>query len=165
MPGRATPSTVFWADAMRGAPPAALGGDGPATGGAGGGDGNALSTAGGGDGYAGGAMPIMVAPKCRPAGGWLGAFGGSLPLLGVTGAGAAVKVGGAMPIMVPFKPRLGAGTAAGASTGGGGSGGGMSKVPPNAGAAGRGSPHALHVARSSVFCAPHWPHCFIAGRL
>jgi hypothetical protein len=50
MPGLATPNTVFCAEAIRGVPPAAMGADGPVTGGAGGGDGKALSTAGGGDG-------------------------------------------------------------------------------------------------------------------
>jgi len=63
MPGRATPKTVFCAEAMRA--PAAL----ADAGGAGGGDGKGASTSGGGggEGKLGGAMPIIVAPSGRAA--------------------------------------------------------------------------------------------------
>src|SRR6185369_1828287 len=57
MPGRATPSTVFCAEARRGAPAWADGWGRDSDGGG-----------GGGDGKLGGAMPIIVPAKCRSGG-------------------------------------------------------------------------------------------------
>jgi len=91
-----------------------------------------------------------------------------------TGDGIA-KPGGARPIIVPLRWREPApgGAAAGGGVmpvgdgAGGGSGGSMSNVPPKAGggAEGNGLPQELQSACWSEFCVPHWPHCFIAGRL
>ncbi len=174
MPGRATPSTVFCAEARRGVPAVPAGGtaaSGPC-GGGGGGDGN----------VDGGAMPNIVEPKWRAGGwlalvvggGWLAACGGVEPVVvaGAPAAAGGVNVGGAMPIMVPR--RLGAGLAGSGLAGSGlagsglvgsglaGSGGDMTMVPPKPWAAsGKAMPQPVQTVCWSKFCVPQRPHCFI----
>jgi hypothetical protein len=156
MPGRATPRTVFCADARRGAPAWLAGWVGGASGG------------GGGDGYVGGAMPIMVPANWR--GGWLGETAGWAGA-GEAAAAGGTKVGGAMPIIVPRRLALAgwgfgaSGGAGAAAAAGGGSGGAMTMVPPKpVAAAGKSNPQTVQVVCWSRFCVLQRPHCFISRR-